>query len=258
VDKIKGYEQQFDSSQNWAHRIILAAGTGSPDGKNNPDPDGTRILNDYIANVASDRDVTKLYESAGNLSTGNMANEINKGALFLNFAGHGDPDTALFSVGWLFYWVVPYLTWNGFGIADVQKLTNGLNLPIVTTMSCSTARFDDVDCIGEWFVLQPSGGAIAYFGSTRVTWSYVGAFSPYGLMGEMDRRIYENYYEGWTKVGEMWGQSVSEYVRSHVWNYQSAYNLDAKTIMEFVLLGDPSLGVERALRIQSRLRRLKA
>lgn len=243
VDKIKGYQQQFDTSQNWTQRIVLGAGTGSGDGFTNPFGNATTVLKEYIADVASDKDIVKLYESAGNLSTASMTSEINKGALFVNFAGHGDPGTGLVAVGWLFYWVVPGLIWNGFGISDAQSLTNGFKLPVVTTMACSTARFDDTDCIGEWFVLEPDGGSIAYFGATRVAYGWPDESSPYGLMGEMDRRIYENFYEGCTRLGQMWGETVGEYVQNNIWDYQSASKYDVKTFMEFVLLGDPALRI---------------
>jgi parallel beta-helix repeat protein len=243
VDKIKGYKQQFDASESWTGRIVLAAGTCSGDGFTNLDENGTAVLKEYVSNIVSDKDIVKLYELAGNLSTASMTSEIDNGALFVNFAGHGDPGTGLVAGGWLFYWVIPGLIWNGFGITDVQSLTNGFKLPVVTTMSCSTARFDDTDCIGEWFVLEPDGGSIAYFGATRIAYCSVDEGSPYGLMGEIDRRIYESYYEGFTKLGQMWGQPITKYVQSHIWNYQTAWVYDVKTFMEFVLLGDPTLRI---------------
>ena len=243
VDKIKGYQAQFEPSQNWTRRIVLAAGTCSGDGFTNLDKNGTTVLKEYIADIVIDKDIVKLYESTGNLSRALMASEINKGALFVNFAGHGDSGSGLLAVGWLFYWDIPGIWWNGFGISDVQPLTNGFKLPVVTTMSCSTARFDDTDCIGEWFVLEPDGGSIAYFGATRVAWGYFDELAPYGLMGEMDRRIYESFYEGSTRLGQMWGETVGGYVQSNIWDYQSASVYDVKTFMEFVLLGDPSLRI---------------
>jgi hypothetical protein len=242
VDKIKGYEQQFNASASWTRRIVLGAGTGH-NGVSNTLGNATTVLKEYIANIVKGEDVVKLYESYGNLSTGSMASEINKGALFVNFAGHGDPGVGFGSVGWLFYWVVPGLWWNGFGTVDVQGLTNGFKLPVVTTMSCSTARFDDVDCIGEWFVLEPHGGSIAYFGSTRIAYTYTGSSSPYGLMGEMDWRIYQTFCDGYLKLGQMWGIPVTKYVQSHIWNYKYASVYDVKTLMEFVLLGDPTLRI---------------
>ncbi len=243
VDKIKGYQKHFDVSEDWTQRVVLAAGTCSGDGFSNTDKNGTTVLQEYIANIARDKNVMKLYQSAGNLSTAGLASEINKGTMFLGFAGHGDPGSGLFDVGWLLDWVIPGVWPEGFGISEVRSLTNGLKLPVVTTMSCSTARFDDTDCLGEWFVLEPSGGSIGYFGATRIAYGYFDKLAPYGFMGEMYRRIYENFYEGHTRLGQMWGESVSEYVANHIWDYRTAYHIDVKTAMEFVLLGDPTLNI---------------
>jgi len=250
VDKIKGYQQQFATSEEWTRRIVLAAGTGSPDGFTNPFGNATTVLKEYIADIASDKEIVKLYESAGNLSTDSMASEINKGALFVNFAGHGDPGTGLFAAGWLFYWIIPGLMWECFLISHVQSLTNGFKLPVVTTMACSTARFDDTDCIGECFVLEPDGGSIAYFGATRIAWGYSGTWAPHGLMGEMDRQVYEAFYEGYTRLGEMWGVSLTEYLQDHQLDRlfkdedgNPIGYLNEKTVMEFILLGDPSLRI---------------
>jgi parallel beta-helix repeat protein len=238
VDKIIGYQQQFNTSESWTQRVVLSAGTGSGDGFSNPFGIAFPFLKNYTANMNINKNIVKLYEAYGNLSTGSMASEVNKGALFVNFAGHGNPDM------WLFYWVNPWLGWyNGYGIVDVQKLTNGFKLPVVTTMACSTARFDDQDCIGEWFVLQPNGGSIAYFGATRIAWGYSDQWITTGLMGEIDWRIYQNFYEGWTRLGQMWGQTAKEYVQNHIWNYEYASVYDVKTLMEFVLLGDPTIRI---------------
>jgi parallel beta-helix repeat protein len=243
VDKIIRYHQQFDPSQDWTRRVVLAAGTGN-NGLEDLHGYGFELLNDFIANINQNKEIVKLYEKAGNLSTDTMKKEINRGALFVNFAGHGDPNAVpIFSVGWLFYWVIPIIWWNGFGTVDVQSTTNGARLPVVTTSSCSTARFDDAECMGEWFVGHPTGGAIAYFGSTRVSYSYPNSSAPSGLMGEMDWRIYQNFYEGFTRLGQMWRESVKEYAQLHVLNYSSAPSHDVKTIMEFVLLGDPTLRI---------------
>lgn len=238
VDKIKGYQQQFNASESWTRRVVLAAGTGSGDGFSNPFGTAFPYLKNYTAAICSNNDFVKLYESYGNLSTASMSSEINQGALFANFAGHGNPGM------WLFYWIVPLLGWyNGYGISDVQALTNGYKLPVVTTQSCSTAEFDDTDCIGEWFVLEPDGGSIAYFGSTRIAWGYADQWITTGLMGEIDWRIYANYGEGHTRLGQMWGETVNEYVQNHIWDYGAVSAQDVKTFMEFELLGDPTLRI---------------
>ena len=106
--------------------------------------------------MLSNKNTTKLYQEYSSLSTSQMTSQLNNGSLFLNVAAHGSPGTGIFlSPGWLFYWITPYLLWyNGYGTSDVQSLTNNYRLPVVTTMSCSTAALDGSShSFGEMFVL---------------------------------------------------------------------------------------------------------
>jgi len=233
VDKIIGYKNNFDSEQNWTQNSLMVAGTGSGDGVDYTNEDGYWILKDYISENL-DQNIIKLYDETGNLTTTDLITELEKGSLFTNFAGHGNPTI------WLLKWKVPGILADTLSISNVQSLDNGFNLPVVVTDSCSTARFDDTYCIGESFLLAPHGGSIAYFGSTRISWGHINEFSPVGLMGQLDSKVYENYNSGQTRLGQMWSQSISQYVQEHIEDYQSAFNLDIKTIMEFILLGDPT------------------
>ena len=180
------------------------------------------------------------FQILGNANTRDVTNSC----FFLNFAGHGSPDS------WLLRWIIWPIWSEGFSASDAFSLTNELKLPIVTTMSCSTSRFDDAECIGEYFVLNPDGGSIAYFGATRIAWGYIDEWAPYGLMGEMDWRIYEAFYDGYTDLGETWGVAISRYIEHHPLDtmfYDENSNpigyLNEKTVMEFVLLGDPTLRI---------------
>jgi len=218
------------TSATWLNRVVLAAGTGVwGTGSMGTAP---TALKDWISSIIRNRTVVKLYESNGNLSAYSLRSEIDKGCAFLNFAGHG------YYSFWLLYGNTRYRT------EDVKLLANGAKLPVVTTMAGFTARFDDQDCIGEWFVLNPQGGSIAYFGSTRVTWCYLNEAVVYRLMGEMDWRIYEAYYEGYTRLGQMWGQAVTRYIRNHIPAFSNeTWNKEQETVMAFILLGDPTLTI---------------
>ena len=222
VTKIIGYSTT-DFSESWFDRALFV--TGTPDGLGS----APVYLKDYIE---AEELIMKKVIRYNEPSPDTLTSEINKGCAFVNFAGHGDPSS------WLLYkflWIFPV----SFTSSHAFGLTNGLKLPVVTTMACSTARFDDQDCIGEAFVCNLDGGSIAYFGSTRIAWGYKDEWIVDGLMGEMDWRIYQAFLEGYSKLGEMWGVPVTRYVHSHglSWIY------DEKTIMEFALLGDPTLDI---------------
>jgi len=55
--------------------------------------------------------------------------------------------------------------------SDIDRLTNGWRLPLFSFASCDVGRFEliSTDCMGEEFVMKPSGGAIGTIAATRPT-----------------------------------------------------------------------------------------
>jgi parallel beta-helix repeat protein len=243
VTKIIEYQQSFDVSEDWVNRFVLAAGV---------DGDITVALSEYIYNVVRDKDVVKLYEPEGNLTKDALNFEIDRGCIFLNFAGHsGTLLPGITPDSWILrpiytgpiFWDYEKYSWQ-----DALSRRNGRRLPVIVTISCSSAKVDWTsplgtgECLGEYFVMNPNGGAIAYFGPTGIAW---GSSLPYGLMPELDRRIYEAFYSGHTRLGDMWGVAITEYVQRNALNtrHSGGYYLDEKTVAEFILLGDPTLRI---------------
>ena len=80
--------------------------------------------------------------------------EIDKGAVIANYYGHGGG-----------------LQWDlVFTNDDILELRNGNKLPLVISVTCYTAHFDNQKIFGEIFNLLPYGGSIAFLGSAGVTW----------------------------------------------------------------------------------------
>lgn len=80
---------------------------------------------------------------------------INTGQHFLSLSGHGNPG----------------------GCCNVNSgadFTNSLQYFIAFANSCSTARPDGFDSLGEVSVIDPNGGAVAYVGNTRYGWIGIG------------------------------------------------------------------------------------
>ena len=235
VDKIIGYEQNLNASDEWFNRILLS-GTDAFSAYEGPEGE---ILQEYIASLWRSGNRTRLYETDGTLTRSNIASEFNKGCSFASFAGHGNPDK--WAIGeWLFGLIT--IVWSS---SDVLALTNEFRLPVVTAMACSTARLDNnqPDSIGEYFLMNQNGGAIGYFGATRIAWAYVGASIRYGLFGEIVWRVYQALNDGYSRLGEMWGVSVLEYILNNPLDtyFEDQGYLNEKTVMEFILLGDPAL-----------------
>jgi hypothetical protein len=226
VNKIKQYEQNTVPSSSWFKRFLLL---GTDPFKDYTGAEG-EILKDYIGNnyLPAGFSTTKLYETRGDLTVSNAVAQINNGYGFVNFAGHGSPSS------WSFEGAGSYTSTHASG------QTNGLMLPIISTMACSTSRFHDTDGIGEKFLLNPNGGAIAYFGATRIAWAYASSGITNGLAGEMDWRFFWVYHHGYNKLGLVWAGAVIEYIYTH----GLSYILDWKTVAEYSSpFGDPTLNI---------------
>ncbi len=233
IDKVMSYKPK----NSWFMSYLLLGTDPFSDEDNVPEGE---YLKNYIHSnfIWNNFTVVKLYETSGNLTVSNTFNEIEGGYGLINFAGHGDQ-----------------LSWNlGTGerytYSHASSQSNS-NLSVIFAMACLTSRFKDYDCIGEHFLLNPSGGAIAYLGASRVTWAYSGADVVSGLAGELDWRFVKTFFETLSEsspeepyLGVVWGKTIIEYVQNNSIDtyYENSGYLDWKIVAEYgTPFGDPSL-----------------
>ncbi|MFA8299280.1 MAG: type IX secretion system sortase PorU [Hyphomicrobiales bacterium] len=83
---------------------------------------------------------------------------INKGTFLVNYNGHGG------EVGWAEEKILE--------ISDINSWNNTNQLPLFITATCEFSRYDDVErtSAGEYVFLNPKGGAIALFSTSRATY----------------------------------------------------------------------------------------
>ena len=233
VGKIQVYESASYNAP-WLNNVLFL-GTDLFTGEGFEGPEG-EILKDHIeANyVGPEKSVTKLYETEGTLSVSAVINAINSGCGFVNFAGHGTPDAWSFG------------TWSAFTISHVDALDNGEKLCFICTASCLTSRFSDWDCIGERFMLKSNGGAIAYFGCTRVAWMLGDGYVASSLAGRMDAFFAQAYFSGLPTLGQIWAYAIEHYIALvSIKTLVEGYYLHWKTVAEYGSpFGDPSLCVQ--------------
>ncbi|MBE9468323.1 MAG: type IX secretion system sortase PorU [Bacteroidetes bacterium] len=88
--------------------------------------------------------------------TNAINNKMKKGALLINYIGHGNP--------------TKFSHEEVITINDVTSWTNYNQLPLFMTASCEVSRFDDYarTSIGELILLNPNGGGIALLSTTRL------------------------------------------------------------------------------------------
>ncbi len=118
--------------------------------------DGKTYAESLDVRIPSEWARSKRYQSECDLSRPIALEELSYGHHLLSIIGHGD--AYKLSVGDL---LPPFIY-----AADADTLTNGERLPFLVTLACGPNQLD-VECIGESFVNNPNGGAIAMIGATR-------------------------------------------------------------------------------------------
>jgi len=246
VDKIINYETNT-YGEDWFNRLVLCGGDTFPfwnglEGE---------ITNDVIADYMPDFTPIRLWTSTGTFNWMNVNREVNKGAGFLEYSGHG------FEIGMSTH-PPDNEKWIRYRNRHLLGLFNRDKLPIVFFDACLTATldFDVNDAISyalgmdlglsgpfasklvptyAWnWVKSKMGGAIATIGATRDAYTNVGEHGVYGGAGLLSVNFFRAYEEGIT-VSQMLTQSQIDYI-NEAWK-------DFFTIEEFILLGDPTLRV---------------
>ena len=234
VGKIQVYETASYNAP-WLNNVLFI-GTDLFTGEGFEGPEGEILKNHIETNyVGPEKSITKLYETEGTLSTTAVINAINSGCGFVNFAGHGAPN------GWSLG------TWGFFTTSLVDSLSNSEELCFVCTAACLTSRFSDWDCIGEHFLLKSGGGAIAYFGSTRVAWMLGDGYVASAFSGRVDAFFAQAYFSsGLPTVGQIWAYAIEHYIGLFsIKMLVEGYYLHWKTVAEYgAPFGDPSLCVQ--------------
>lgn len=183
VDKIYRYEELDINGLQLEHTCTDGTGNGviSPDWRNRivfvaDDEDSNMHLNqaDQLAVLVDtmypEYNLTKIYMDAyvqestpggqryPEVTTA-LNTEVQRGALIVNYTGHGG------ELGWAHERIL--------GVTDINGWTNYRNLPVFVTATCEFTRYDDPSRIsaGEWVHLNPDGGGIALFTTSRLVYS---------------------------------------------------------------------------------------
>jgi len=193
------------------------------------DEDGNLHISqaEYLANMVDtiDRDynIDKIYFDAYLQQTNaggqrypevNMAinNRVQKGALIVNYTGHGG------ELGWGHERVLE--------VAEINAWKNKYNMPVFVTATCEFSRFDDPKrtSAGEYVFLNPNGGGVALFSTTRLAF----ANTNFALNKSFYSYVFKKTNNEYPSLGELMRLS-----KNAIGNISSIRN--------FVLLGDPAL-----------------
>ena len=163
-----------------------------------------------------------------------ISGTINNGASLVLHRDHG------FSGG--SGWADPY-----FVTSNVNALANGDKLPVVFSLNCATGWFDTMDNFAEAWMRNASGGAVAFTGAMRISYSgpndtlHVGIFD--AMWSDYETTWDSTNYEHSWRFGD-----VMNYAKDAVfagYGYSSSYAL--LTARLFNVLGDPEMMIRTAV-----------
>jgi len=220
VDKILHYASHSrDNFGPWRNEIFLVG----DDEDNNIHLNQAEGLAEITQNLGPVYNVKKIYLDAyEQMQTpagtrypdayAAITRAVDEGCLIINYTGHGG------EIGWAGERVLD--------IPAIQAFRNLDNLPAFVTATCEFSRYDDpgLTSAGELVILNPHGGGIALFTTTRLAYSQ----SNYAL----NKRFYEAVFILDSLTGEY--PRMGDLIRL-------AKTPSNQNIKNFVLLGDPAL-----------------
>ncbi|QQR92082.1 MAG: hypothetical protein IPJ88_17905 [Myxococcales bacterium] len=159
-------------------------------------------------------------EAPAETVTETLVSELNAGAFWFNYLGHGSmshlDDQQLLRLD------------------NVDDLTNVDALPIVTAMSCTVGRFEipQLESLAESLVRQRDGGAIAVWSPSGLNLSEPGA----KLAQDLGDILLNHSYQG-RRLGDV----IQELITRNMADPYTQQNLQS-----YILFGDPTLAINNA------------
>ena len=222
VDKVLHYVFKSDSvKRDWRNVVTFVA--------DDQNIGGNLFINDsenlakIIETSYKDNNVDKIYsDSYTMVSTPGgprypdvnaaINRRIEKGTLMINYVGHGG------EVGWAHERILE--------VPDIKNWKNYDNLTVFVTATCEFARFDNPELVsaGEWAFLNPKGGGIALFTTTRPTF----AGGNYVLANNLFQNAFKKVNGKHLNLGDL------------IMLSKVSAGSDANA-RKFVLLGDPAI-----------------
>jgi len=250
VNKIINYEST-PADPSWFNKMVCVAGDSFPsdfiyEGE---------FTCDLALELMPDFEPVRIYASNRDSGVGltpspeNFTSVVSNGSGFLLLEGHGTPGS----------WGTHYpggIEWTPILlIYHFLKLSNGEKLPICIVGGCHNGLFNVSiyktygpenesywshgmpipECFNWWLTRKIGGGSIATIGCTALG---------YGIVDFIGYSAFLDYLFFWVYsqmeqhvLGKTWSSAVTEYVAI----FGNYFKLDAKTVQEWALLGDPSL-----------------
>ncbi len=222
VDKILAYANNQDAGY-WQNLIVMMGDDGNDNQHMKDADDVASLVERQQPSMEVRRILWDAYERTST-ATGNSYPDVTRqiqqlmstGALVMNYSGHGAATTLSHE--------------KVVDLSDFSSATSN-HLPLWVTASCDIMPFDgQTENIGEAALLNPNGGAIAFYGTTRTV------FQTYNRLMNLTfmRHLLDTSDGGQsTAIGEAVRRAKNELIAEKA-------DLTANKL-QFTLLGDPAL-----------------
>jgi len=263
VNKIITYETNtYD--QDWFKKIVVVAGDTYPDGYYDfPTPfnegeENAKTVLSYLPGFEN----TSLFTSDGTLKgPRDVIKTINQGCGFLFFDGHASP------MSWSTHKPNNDVWVDGLSTFTMNRLINYKKLPVCVVGGCHNMQFDvnlfnllknpiksyyystwAPECWGWKLTSKIGGGSIATIGCSGLGMTKEDKSTLEGASDYLDSQFFYEYgINGTEMLGKVWGNAITNYLDKYPidWNTRSGWDFayDAKTVQQWVLMGDPSLKI---------------
>jgi len=259
VDKIISYETNSFGAE-WFNRAVVVAGDTYLESEN-PEwtgYEGEENANHVLENL-SGFDHIRLFTSDGSFSIKwDVISTLSQGCGLMYFDGHANP-----------------LRWGshapndeefivGLSVPLMSFLRNRQKLPVVVVGGCHNSQFDVhpakileekwyyftwiPECWSWKLTRWEKGGSIATIGCTGLGMTKEDKVSFSGAGDFLEPSFFYNYnVMGYDILGECWAATLSRYLDFYPIDWsepaEGDFAIDAKSVQQWVLLGDPSLKI---------------
>ncbi|MBS3749780.1 MAG: hypothetical protein KGY67_08815, partial [Candidatus Thermoplasmatota archaeon] len=255
VDKIITYETQAYGS-DWADDLLVCAGDTYPDMPTNEGEENTK----HVLENMTDYDQSHLWTSDETLTgVRDIISAFNDGLGFVYFDGHANP------FRWSTHPPGDGSTWiKGLSLITMSLLRNKDEYPIVVVGGCHNLQFDVhfqkifedpfyyftwvPECWGWKLTRTINGGSVATLGCSGLGMTKEDKDSFSGAGDYLEPSFfYQVGVNNSEYLGDAWMNTLRMYLDKYPidWDTPAAwdYAIDAKTVQQWVMLGDPSLKI---------------
>ena len=255
VDKIITYETTA-SNADWSDNILVCAGDTYPDLPTNEGEENTM----HVLENMTEYDQQHLWTSDGTFTgVEDILKAFNNGLGFVYFDGHANP------FRWSTHPPGDANTWiEGLSLISMSFLRNKDQYPIVVVGGCHNLQFDVhfqkifeesfyyftwvPECWGWKLTRVSNAGSVATLGCSGLGMTKEDKDSFSGAGDYLEPSFfYQIGVNNSEYLGDAWKNTITMYLDKYPidWNTPAAwdYAIDAKTVQQWVLLGDPSLKI---------------